>query len=217
MKELNRREFLTLTGAAVVALSLAGCGGPSAPPAPPAVPTGKEAKVLEALNLYRGKLSPLTLDSGLNKAAEELAKVILSNKTFGDGEDAFPEAHKAIKGYKNAELYPPIGLFMNKVSEDTYKAAPAHGSPPSAGEGTNVIKKHPQRSAHGPRQPGSAAADAFLPAADPLRAGPLTQAGQNVFIIPLKLHKRMRNWLRCTFWTMMRNPVPISTSFGQKP
>ena len=46
MKELNRREFLTLTGAAVVALSLAGCGGPSAPPAP-AVPTGKEAKVLE--------------------------------------------------------------------------------------------------------------------------------------------------------------------------
>ena len=125
MKELNRREFLTLSGAAVVALSMAGCGGPSAPPAP-AVPTGKEAKVLEALNLYRGKLSPLTLDSGLNKAAEELAKVILSNKTFGDGEDAFPEAHKAIKGYKNAELYPPIGLFMNKVSEDTYKAAPQY-------------------------------------------------------------------------------------------
>ncbi len=125
MKEMNRREFLTLSGAAVVALSLAGCGGPSAPPAP-AVPTGKEAKVLEALNLYRGKLSPLTLDSGLNKAAEELAKVILSNKTFGDGEDAFPEAHKAIKGYKNAELYPPIGLFMNKVSEDTYKAAPQY-------------------------------------------------------------------------------------------
>ena len=30
MKKMNRREFLTLTGAAVVALSLAGCsGGPS--------------------------------------------------------------------------------------------------------------------------------------------------------------------------------------------
>ena len=40
MKKMNRREFLTLTGAAVVALSLAGCGGPSAP----AVPTGKEAE-----------------------------------------------------------------------------------------------------------------------------------------------------------------------------
>ena len=42
MKEMNRREFLTLTGAAVVALSLAGCGGPSAPPAPPAAPTGRK-------------------------------------------------------------------------------------------------------------------------------------------------------------------------------
>ena len=27
MKEMNRREFLTLSGAAVVALSLEGCGG----------------------------------------------------------------------------------------------------------------------------------------------------------------------------------------------
>ena len=50
MKEMNRRAFLTLTGAAVVALSLAGCGGTYAPPAPPAAPTGKEAKVLEAIN-----------------------------------------------------------------------------------------------------------------------------------------------------------------------
>ena len=47
MKEMNRREFLTLTGAAVVALSLAGCGGPSAPPA---APTGKEAELLAAIN-----------------------------------------------------------------------------------------------------------------------------------------------------------------------
>ena len=46
MKEMNRREFLTLTGAAVVALSLAGCGGPSAP----AAPTGKEAELLAAIN-----------------------------------------------------------------------------------------------------------------------------------------------------------------------
>ena len=49
MKEMNRREFLTLSGAAVVALSLAGCGGPSAPPAP-AAPTGKEAELLAAIN-----------------------------------------------------------------------------------------------------------------------------------------------------------------------
>ena len=50
MKEMNRREFLTLTGAAVVALSLAGCGGTYAPPAPPAAPTGKEAELLVAIN-----------------------------------------------------------------------------------------------------------------------------------------------------------------------
>ena len=48
MKELNRREFLTLTGAAVVALSLAGCG--DAPPAPPAPTTSKEAELLAAIN-----------------------------------------------------------------------------------------------------------------------------------------------------------------------
>jgi len=47
MKKMNRREFLTLTGAAVVALSLAGCGGGSSAPA---VPTGKEAELLAAIN-----------------------------------------------------------------------------------------------------------------------------------------------------------------------
>ena len=68
MKEMNRREFLTLTGAAVVALSLAGCGGPSAP----AAPTSKEAKVLKALNLYRieKKLDPYQMDEGLNGLAD---------------------------------------------------------------------------------------------------------------------------------------------------
>ena len=50
MKKMNRREFLTLSGAAVVALSLAGCGGTYAPPAPPAAPTGKEADLLAAIN-----------------------------------------------------------------------------------------------------------------------------------------------------------------------
>ena len=50
MKEMNRREFLTLSGAAVVALSLAGCGGGSyAPPAPPASES-KELALLRAIN-----------------------------------------------------------------------------------------------------------------------------------------------------------------------
>ena len=49
MKEMNRRTFLTLSGAAVVALSLAGCGGPSAPPAPPASES-KELALFRAIN-----------------------------------------------------------------------------------------------------------------------------------------------------------------------
>ena len=50
MKEMNRREFLTLSGAAVVALSLAGCGGgPSVPPAPPASES-KEMTLFRAIN-----------------------------------------------------------------------------------------------------------------------------------------------------------------------
>ena len=49
MKELNRREFLTLSGAAVVALSLAGCGGPSVPPAPP-TSESKEMTLFRAIN-----------------------------------------------------------------------------------------------------------------------------------------------------------------------
>lgn len=79
MKKMNRREFLALTGAAVVALSLAGCDDePYAPPAPPAPTTSKEAKVLEALNLYRKKAGvkePLVLDSGLDHAAEIAVEV----------------------------------------------------------------------------------------------------------------------------------------------
>lgn len=63
MKEMNRREFLTLTGAAVVALSLAGCsGGPSAPPAP-AAPTGKEAELLAAINkVWKEKFNASKVD-----------------------------------------------------------------------------------------------------------------------------------------------------------
>ena len=48
MKKMNRREFLTLTGVAVVALSLAGCGGGSSAPAAPT--TSKEAELVAAIN-----------------------------------------------------------------------------------------------------------------------------------------------------------------------
>lgn len=51
MKELNRRAFLTLTGAALAMMALTACDdGPSAPPAPPAAPTSKEAELVAAIN-----------------------------------------------------------------------------------------------------------------------------------------------------------------------
>ena len=54
MKELNRRTFLTLTGAALAMMALTACDDgpytPPAPPAPPAPTTSKETKVLEAIN-----------------------------------------------------------------------------------------------------------------------------------------------------------------------
>ena len=53
MKELNRRAFLTLTGAALAMMALAACGaddGPAAPPAPPAPTTSKETELLTAIN-----------------------------------------------------------------------------------------------------------------------------------------------------------------------
>ena len=79
MKELNRREFLTLSGAAVVALSLAGCGAPSAPPAPPAAPTGKEAELLTAINkVWKEKFNANLVDHEqltLNQEAQGAIKI----------------------------------------------------------------------------------------------------------------------------------------------
>ena len=112
MKEMNRREFLTLTGAAVVALSLAGCGGTYAPPAPPAAPTGKEAKVLEALNLYRGKLPPLTPDSGLDPAMEIVVKIAKGDMEFDENAvDALTAAYANYNGF-----FAPIGVHTDNDS-----------------------------------------------------------------------------------------------------
>lgn len=74
MKKMNRREFLTLSGASVALLALAACGST---PSTPVVPTtGKETKVLEAINLYRKEKGwePFKMDEGLNAVAEEAVK-----------------------------------------------------------------------------------------------------------------------------------------------
>ena len=79
MKEMNRREFLTLTGAAVVALSLAGCGGGSYAPPAPAAPTGKEAELLAAINkVWNEKFNASKVDHEqliLNQEAQGAIKI----------------------------------------------------------------------------------------------------------------------------------------------
>ena len=105
MKKMNRREFLTLTGAAVVALSLAGCGGGSSAPA---APTGKEAKVLEAINKYRGALPPLTLDSGLDPAMKIVVEIAKGDRKY---EDSVEDLGNAIDGY--IEVSAPIGIVFD--------------------------------------------------------------------------------------------------------
>ena len=64
MKELNRRAFLTLTGAALAMMALAACDAddaPVAPPAPPAPTTSKEAELVAAIN----KVWKKKFDAGL--------------------------------------------------------------------------------------------------------------------------------------------------------
>lgn len=113
MKEMNRREFLTLSGAAVVALSLAGCGGGSSAPAAPT--NGKEAKVLEAINKYRGELPALTLDSGLDPAMEIVVKLAKGEMKFDqDAADALTAAYANYKGF-----FAPIGVRMENGDDDT--------------------------------------------------------------------------------------------------
>lgn len=115
MKELNRRAFLTLTGAAVAMMALAACGADDAPAAPAAPSTTDEAKVLTALNLYRAKAgvsSPLTLDSGLKPAAEIAAKLVTSDKVV-EMQD-MQEFINAFAGYKDFMTYQPIGAVPDE-------------------------------------------------------------------------------------------------------
>ena len=111
MKELNRREFLALSGASVALLALAACGAPSTPPA---VPTnGEEAKVLKAINLYRKKAGvneQLVLDDGLKPAAEIVVKIAKGKMKYD--EKAAEALGKAIDGY--IDVGSPIGIAFDK-------------------------------------------------------------------------------------------------------
>lgn len=111
MKEMNRREFLTLSGASVALLALAACGG--APSTPVAPTTGEEAKVLEAIKKYRaaaGVEKPLALDNGLKPAAELTMKIAKGEMEYD--EKASEALGKAIDGY--IDVGAPIGIAFDK-------------------------------------------------------------------------------------------------------
>lgn len=111
MKKMNRREFLTLTGASVALLALAACGST---PSTPAVPTtGEEAKVLEAIKKYRaaaGVEKPLALENGLKPAAELVVKIAKGEMAYD--EKAAEAFDKAAAGY--IDVGAPIGIAFDK-------------------------------------------------------------------------------------------------------
>lgn len=131
MKEMNRREFLTLTGVAVVALSLAGCGGPSTPPAPPAAPTGKEAELVAAIN----KVWKKKFDAGqvtheqltLNQEAQGAIKI--------QG-GIFEDAKEPVHTLTTEDMQKLVGIQEWKISlEKKYDLGGAAGISEPTGEG----------------------------------------------------------------------------------
>ena len=131
MKEMNRREFLTLSGAAVVALSLAGCGGPSAPPAPPAAPTGKEAELLTAINkVWKEKFNANLVDHEqltLNQEAQGAIKI--------QG-GIFEDAKEPVHTLTTEDMQKLVGIQEWKISlEKKYDLGGAAGISEPTGEG----------------------------------------------------------------------------------
>ena len=108
MKEMNRRAFLALSGASIAMLALAACG--DAPSAPAAPAGGKEAKVLQAINKYRGALPALTLDNGLDPAMELVVKIAKGEMKYD--EKAVEALGNAIVDYN--EVGAPIGIVFDK-------------------------------------------------------------------------------------------------------
>ena len=131
MKEMNRREFLTLTGAAVVALSLAGCGGPSTPPAPPAPTTSKEADLVAAINkVWKKKYEAnevLHEQLTLNQDAQGAIKI--------QG-GIFEDAKEPVHTLTTEDMQKLVGIQEWKISlEKKYDLGGAAGISEPTGEG----------------------------------------------------------------------------------
>lgn len=115
MKEMNRREFLTLSGAAVVALSLAGCGGTYAPPAPPAAPTGKEADLLAAIN----KVWKEKFDAGevVNEQLILNQDAVSAIRCYGRVFEEANETPHTLKDSDNGIVYGELGGLAEKLKK----------------------------------------------------------------------------------------------------
>ena len=113
MKEMNRREFLTLTGAAVVALSLAGCGG--GPSAPSAAPTGKEADLLTAIN----KVWKEKFDAGevVNEQLILNQDAVSAIRCYGRVFEEANETPHTLKDSDNGIVYGELGGLAEKLKK----------------------------------------------------------------------------------------------------
>lgn len=133
MKELNRRAFLTLTGAALAMMALAACGaddGPVAPPAP-AAPTGKDAELVAAINkvwkkkFEAGKVTHEQLT--LNQEAQGAIKI--------QGE-IFENAQTPVRTLTTEDMKKLFDIQEWKISlEKKYELGGAAGISEPTGEG----------------------------------------------------------------------------------
>ena len=131
MKKMNRREFLTLTGAAVVALSLAGCGGG---PSTPVAPTGKEAELLAAINkVWNEKFNAGKVDHEqliLNQEAQGAIKI--------QG-GIFEDAKEPVHTLTTEDMKKLVGIQEWKISlEKKYDLGGAAGISEPTGEDGNM-------------------------------------------------------------------------------
>ena len=138
MKKMNRREFLALTGAAVVALSLAGCDdepyAPPAPPAPPAPTTSKETELLTAINkVWKEKYKAGAVDHEqltLNQDAQEAIKI--------QG-GIFENAKEPVHTLTTEDMKKLVGIQEWKISlEKKYDLGGAAGISEPTGEDGNL-------------------------------------------------------------------------------
>ena len=115
MKEMNRREFLTLTGAAVVALSLAGCGGGTYAPPAPAAPTGKEAELLAAIN----KVWKEKFDAGevVNEQLILNQDAVSAIRCYGRVFEEANETPHTLKDSDNGIVYGELGGLEEKLKK----------------------------------------------------------------------------------------------------